>query len=410
MGRSFCCQFSPVGESGVPLLATASEDQTARIWDVRSGKCVRCLDGRKDEDGHRDEVLRVAWSDASSGLFATGGADGKAKIWQPQREWQCAATFKHGDGAQIYALEFVSPSVGSQESGAGAGQRLLAAFNDTVALWDVAQVREQPVDAWSFGEVGQGSVYGGSARNTEGTVDVFDIALSKDGSGEDLIAVALGDGSVRIADSRCPTSVALLRRPNGSGGYRTAAATGVAFGYEKMLASCATDGSATIWDHRAWGNVMHDLDTTSYGEPAALFGCAFWPEQGAPAADSCGTELMLWARDGSVRGYDAGEGMPLCQEVLVPDQDDPIYDMALSPGAAFVAAVVRSTPHPFAQPAASASRALGTRRAVPAATARVPVQRRARAGASLCGSGPIRPGPNLARKRAGSRMEMKRVR
>jgi hypothetical protein len=107
-GRHFCARFAPpsvtssivsaAGEDGGStvtttgrLLATASEDTTARVWDVSTGRCVRVV------SGHRAEVLRVAWSPCG-GLFATTGADGRALLWKTGVErWTRAAELDHGE-------------------------------------------------------------------------------------------------------------------------------------------------------------------------------------------------------------------------------------------------------------------------------------------------------------------------
>jgi len=62
--------FSPAGD----LLATGSEDGTAKLWDLRSGRLVRTL------RGHAGTVGSVAFARGGRTL-ATGGADGTVKLW-----------------------------------------------------------------------------------------------------------------------------------------------------------------------------------------------------------------------------------------------------------------------------------------------------------------------------------------
>ena len=69
-GRVWGVAFSPDGR----LLATASEDRTARLWDPATGEHRRTL------TGHDGEVSGVAFSPDGQ-LLATAGFDGTARLW-----------------------------------------------------------------------------------------------------------------------------------------------------------------------------------------------------------------------------------------------------------------------------------------------------------------------------------------
>ena len=62
--------FSPDGR----LLATASEDETARLWDPATGEHLRTL------TGHAGEVEGVAFS-PDGRLLATASEDETARLW-----------------------------------------------------------------------------------------------------------------------------------------------------------------------------------------------------------------------------------------------------------------------------------------------------------------------------------------
>src|SRR5437588_124684 len=65
--------FSPDGN----LLASASNDNTIKIWDVTTGRELRTY------ARHKNLALSVAWS-SDGGRVASGDCDTKIHIWDPE--------------------------------------------------------------------------------------------------------------------------------------------------------------------------------------------------------------------------------------------------------------------------------------------------------------------------------------
>jgi WD40 repeat protein len=106
--------FSPDGK----LLASVSLDQTLKIWDVQTGDCLQTL------SGHTSWIMSVAWSTDGQKLL-TGSCDRTIVIWDRDRG-TCLRTFK-GHTNWIWAVAF-SPD----------GARIISASEDeTIKIWDV---------------------------------------------------------------------------------------------------------------------------------------------------------------------------------------------------------------------------------------------------------------------------------
>jgi len=111
-GAIYSAQFSPDGK----LIATASADPTARIWDVTTGRLIITL------KGHSDAIWAIKFSPDGKQIV-TGSSDKTARIWNVQTKR--ILTLK-GHNQLVFLTQF-SPN----------GEQIATASNDrTTRIWD----------------------------------------------------------------------------------------------------------------------------------------------------------------------------------------------------------------------------------------------------------------------------------
>ena len=230
--------FSPDGR----LLATASEDGTAGVWNPATGDCLHTL------TGHTESVYGVAFS-PDGRLLATASLDGTAGVWNPTTGG-CLRTLTGHTGA-VYAVAF-SPD----------GRLLATASRDkTAGVWNPAT--------------------GDCLRTlTDHTGPVYDVAFSPDGG---LLATASLDGTAGVWN---PATGDCLRTLTG----HTGPVYGVAFSPDgRLLATGADDGTAQVWDP-ATGDCLRTLT----GHTGAVWGVAFSPDGRLLATAGSDKTVRLW--------------------------------------------------------------------------------------------------------------------
>jgi WD40 repeat protein len=196
--------FSPDGQT----LASGSEDQTVRLWDVKTGQVRASL------QGHTDGVNAVAYSPDGQTL-ASGSADRTVRLWDVNTGQVRASLQGHTDGVNAVAL---SPDGLTIASGS---------YDQTVRLWDV----------------NTGQVRASLQGHTGG---VMSVAFSPDGQ---TLASGSADRTVRLWDGKTGQTRATL--PRHTGWVRAVAFSPDSkrvFGWavnDKLLAWTVSDGQPT---------------------------------------------------------------------------------------------------------------------------------------------------------------------
>jgi WD40 repeat protein len=115
----YCVAFNHDGT----MLASSGQDKTIRLWDAKSGKFLREL------KGHGDTVSTVAFS-GDGKYLASGGADKTVRLWDPQAGKEVKNLGAHKKA--VYSVAFN-----------GDGKYLASAGEDTaIKVWDVPGLKE----------------------------------------------------------------------------------------------------------------------------------------------------------------------------------------------------------------------------------------------------------------------------
>ena len=232
------CAFSPDGR----LVASASFDQTLRLWDLASGQTVCVL------EGHTDEVDSCAFS-PDGRLVASASLDQTLRLWDLASGQTVRVLEGHTDAVKGCAF---SPD----------GHLVLSASDDgTLRLWDLAS--------------------GQTVRVLEGHTDEVDgCAFSPDGR---LVASASGDQTLRLWDVASGQTVRTLEGHTGE-------VYGCAFSPDgRLVASASGDQTLRLWD-LASGQTVHVLE----GHTDYVDSCAFSPDGRLVASASGDQTLRLW--------------------------------------------------------------------------------------------------------------------
>jgi WD40 repeat protein len=297
--------YSPDGSR----IVSASRDQTARIWDARSGAPLAVL------KGHTGWVMTAAYSPDGTRIV-TASVDKSARIWDANSGAQLAVLTGHGDVVESAAF---SPD----------GTRIVTASADNSArIWDARSGAQLAVLTGHTGVVQSAAYSPDGSRIVTASADhstrvwdaasgkvlmalgghtdtVYGAAYSPDGS---RIATASADRSARIWDAGSGVQLALL---SGHGGWVRSAVFS-ADGARVVTASY--DRTVRLWDART-GNATAVL----YGHGGWVLTAAFSPD---------GSHLLSASFDKTARIWRAGNAGQLA---VLRGHTDRVQSGAYSP-------------------------------------------------------------------------------
>jgi len=230
--------FDHAGERVV----TASEDRSARVWDVRSGRGLAVL------RGHRDGVCWAAF-DPSGARVVTASHDRTAVVWDASTGNVLAALVGH-EGPLVFA-EF-SPK----------GDRIFTSSRDrTARLWDAASGVQIAVM--------------GAHKNV-----VVSAAFSRNG---DRIVTGSQDKTARVWDGTTGSQLAVMVGHTRAVEWVALSPTG------DRVVTASSDQTARIWD-LATGSQLVELK----GHESVLTCAAFSPDGTRVATASCDASAVIW--------------------------------------------------------------------------------------------------------------------
>nr|MDZ8288500.1 ribosome assembly protein 4 [Nostoc sp. ChiSLP01] len=272
--------YSPNGQQ----LASASLDNTIKIWDFSSGQLLKTL------TGHSDRVISVAYS--SNGQQLASASDDKTiKIWNVSNSQLLKTLTGHSSSVNSVAY---SPS----------GQQLASASDDkTIKIWDVSSGQllktltghSSTVNSVAYSPNGQHL----ASASSDKTIKIWDVSSGQPpktltGHSSTVISVAYSPNGQRLASASVDNTIKiwdlsssqLLKTLTG----HSSSVNSVAYSSNgQQLASASSDKTIKIWDVSN-GQLLKTLT----GHSNVVYSAAYSPSGQQLASASYDKTIKIW--------------------------------------------------------------------------------------------------------------------
>jgi WD40 repeat protein len=233
-----CIAWSPDGSR----LATASDDHTAKVWEVTSGREFLTL------RGHRGIVWSIAWS-PHGGRLATASDDHTARVWEAVSGRELMTLRGH----QFYVWSIAWSPDGSMVA--------TASLDRTAKVWEVASGRELQ-----------------TLRGHRG--GVWSLTWSPDGS---MVATASDDRTAKVWEVPSGRELRILH------GHEDAVRSIAWSPDASRLATASDDKTAKVWEAASGRELL-----TLRGHEDALRSIAWSPDGRRLATASFDHTAVIW--------------------------------------------------------------------------------------------------------------------